>query len=112
MRSRMTKVGSGGDSTKLGRWTWVCIGGKNGIATVLVSVHRRCHNPDGLHTVWSQQARCFKENEDIKVPDVHAIFIRDLCKFLGDLCDKGNNSVLGMDANNDVQDGEVTKASK
>ena len=33
--------------------------------------------------------------------------IRD--KFLGDLCDKGNNVVLGMNVNNDVPDGDVTK---
>ena len=53
-RSRMTARGSGGDPTKLGRWTWVCIGGKDGIATVFVSAYRPCHNPDGLHTGWSQ----------------------------------------------------------
>ena len=41
---------------------------------------------------------------------MHALFIRDLSKFLGDLRDDGNNVVLGMDANDDVQDGAVTKA--
>ena len=44
------------------------------------------------------------------MPDLHALSIRDLCKFLGDLRDKGNNVVLGMDANDDVRDGEVMKA--
>ena len=102
MISRMTKGGSGGDPTKLRRWTWACIGGKDYIATVLVSTYRPCHNPVGLHTVWSRQARCFKENEDVKVPDAHALFIGDLCKFFEDLRDKANNVVLGIDANNDV----------
>ena len=86
------------------------IGGKDGIATVFVSVYRPRYNPDGLHTVWSQQARYFKENEDIKVPDVHTLFIRDLCKFLGELRDEGNTAVFGMDTNNDVQDCEVAMA--
>ena len=44
------------------------------------------------------------------MPDVHALFIRDLYKFFGELRDEGNNVVLGMDANDDVWDGEVTKA--
>ena len=67
----MTVGSSGGDLTKLGRWTWVYISGKDGIAIVFVLAYRLCHNPDGLHTVWSQQAHCFKEHEDIKVSDIH-----------------------------------------
>ena len=94
--------GSSGYPTKLGRLTWACISGKDGIAMVFISAYPPCYNPDKLHTVWSQQARYFKENGDIKMPDVHALFIRDLCKFLGDLCNKGNNVVLDMDINGDV----------
>ena len=52
--------------------------------------------------MWSQQARYSKEHEDIEMPDVHALFIRDLYKFFGELRDEGNNVVLGMDANDDV----------
>ena len=110
LRSRMTTGGSGGDPTKLGRRIWARIGGKDGIATVFVSEYRLFHNPDGLHMVWTQQARYFKEHADIKMPDIHVLFIRDLCKFLGNIRDEGNNVVLGMEANKDVRDGEVTKA--
>ena len=106
----MTKDKVGGDPTKLGRWTLTRIGGKDGITTVFVSAYSPCHNPDGLHTIWCQRARYFKEHEDILKLDVHALFIRDLCKFLGDLRDEGNNAVLGMDANDDVRNGKVTKA--
>ena len=60
--------------------------------------------------MWSQQTRYFKDHEDIQAPDVHALFIRDLCKFLGDLRDDDHNVVLEMDANDDVRDGKVTKA--
>ena len=83
-RERMTKGGWGIDPTKLGKWTLTRIGGKDGIATVSVSAYRAYHNRDSLHTVWRHQTRYFKENEDIREPDVHALFIRDLCKFLGD----------------------------
>ena len=102
MRARKEKDGVGSDPTKLGRWTWTKICGKGDITTVFVSAYRPCHNPDGLHTVWSQQARYFKDHEDIQDPDVQALFVRDLCKFLGDLRDDGHNVVLGMDANDDV----------
>ena len=82
MRSRKLQDGVGGDPTKLGRWTWTKINGKDGIISVFVSAYRLCHNPDKMQSVWSQQVRCFKDNVDICVPDVHALFIRDLCKFL------------------------------
>ena len=110
LKSRMTTSGSGGDPTKLGRWTWVRIGGKDGIATVFVSAYRPCKNTSGLHTVWSQQEQYFKEHEDIESPDVHALFICDLCKCLGELRDDGNHVVLGMDTNNNIRNGKVTKA--
>ena len=51
MRSRMIKGGVGGDPTKLGRWTWTSIGGKDGIATVFFSAYRPCHNPDCFDAV-------------------------------------------------------------
>lgn len=53
--------------------------------------------------MWSQQARYFKEEEeDIEVSDVRGLFIRDLCKFLGDLYNEGNHEILGMNVNDDV----------
>ena len=55
-----------------------------------------------MHTIGSQQARYFKENTDIREPDVHALFNKDLCKVQCDLCDEGTNVVLGMDTNDDV----------
>ena len=75
-----------------------------------MSAYQPCKNTSGLHIVWSQQERYFKENEDIQVPDVHALFIRDLCKFLGELQNNGNQVVLGMDAYDDIRNGAVTKA--
>ena len=94
--------GSSGYPTKLGRLTWACISGKDGIAMVFISAYPPCYNPDKLHTVWSQQARYFNNHEELEVPDVHILFIRDLYKFLGNFRDKGNTVVLGMDMNDDV----------
>ena len=77
---------------------------------MFVSAYNPCYSPKGLKTVWRQQARYFKREETIGNPDAQALFICDLVKFLGDLRDEGNNVVLGMDANDDVRDGELTKA--
>ena len=77
---------------------------------MFISLYRPCHSQKGLKTVWWQQARYFKREEDISNPDVHPLFTRDLVRFLGDHKDDRNNVVLGMDANNDIRDGESTKA--
>ena len=110
MRTRMVQNGWGSDPTKLGRWSRTKIGGKDGIATVFVSAYRPCQSTRGLQTVWRQQARYFRREEDEENPDVQALFTRDLVKFLGDLRNDGHNVVLGMDANDDVRDGKLTKA--
>ena len=89
---------------------WTKIGGKDGITTVFVSAYRPCQSTRGLQTVWRQQARYFRREEDEENPDVQALFTRDLVKSLGDIRDDGHNVVLGMDANNDVRDGKLTKA--
>ena len=44
----------------------------------------------------------------IEEPDVHALFLEDLCKTLSDFRDFGHHAVLGMDANHDVRDGVVS----
>ena len=98
----MVQNGWGSNQTKLGRWSWTKIGRKDGITTVFVSAYRPCHSTKGLKTVWRQQARYFKREEDDENPDVQALFTCDLVKFLGDLRDDGHNVILGMNANDDV----------
>ena len=45
----MKERGSAGDPTKLGRWTWVCIGGKDGTVTVFISAYFSCKSINGLN---------------------------------------------------------------
>ena len=108
VKSRMASKGAG--PTKLGRWTWVWIEGKVGKSTVFVSAYRPCKRKNGMDTVWNQHARYYQEERLIEEPDVHALFIADLCRALGNLRDFGHHAVLGMDANDDVRDGAVTAA--
>ena len=41
-------------------------------------------------------------------PDIHALFIVDLCRALGNISDFGHHVVLGMDTNDDARDGAGT----
>ena len=80
MKSCMTYTGS--DSTKLGRWIWVRMEDKAGEATVFITVHYPCKNMKGMFTMWNQYVHYFQREKDIEKPDIHALFIKDLCKEL------------------------------
>ena len=61
-----------------------------------------------MDTVWNQHVRYYQDERDIEEPDVHALFLVDLCKTLSDFCDFGDHVVLGMDTNDDVRNSEVS----
>ena len=63
-----------------------------------------------MDTVWNQHAQYYQNEREIEEPDVHALFLEDLCKTLAHFCDFGDHVVLCMDANDDVRDGEVSTA--
>ena len=58
--------------------------------------------------MWNQQVRYFQREHDIEVPNIHELFINDLCAALGSMRDERYHVVLGMDANDDVRDGTVS----
>ena len=63
-----------------------------------------------MDTVWNQHVCYYQKVREIEEPDVHALFLENLCKTLPDFCDFGHHVVLGMDANGDVRDGVVAVA--
>ena len=67
-------------------------------------------NNPGTDTVWNQHAHYYQDTREIEEPDVHALFLEDLCKTLSDFRDFGDHVVLGMDANDNVRNGEVLAA--
>ena len=58
--------------------------------------------------MWNQHIRYYQDERRIEEPDVHALFVANLCSTLSDLQDFGHYVVLGMDANDDVKDGAVS----
>ena len=63
-----------------------------------------------MSTGWNQQVRYFQREHDIEVPDIHELFITDLCAALGSMQDEGYHVILGIYANDDVRDGAVSAA--
>ena len=63
-----------------------------------------------MDTVWNQHVRYYQDEREIEEPDVHALFLVDLCKTISDFRDFGHHVVLGMDANDDVRDSAVLVA--
>jgi hypothetical protein len=106
LMARKSKHGS--DPTKLGRWTFVRVHGRRGEATVFVSAYRPCKNKTGPGLVWSEQDRYYQQ-EGKRNPDIHEEFITDLCYAIGRWKDEGYHVVLGMNANEDVRNGPVSK---
>ena len=60
--------------------------------------------------MWNQQVRYIQRERNIEEPDIHHICIIDLCKVPCDIRDDSFHMVLGMDANDDVQDGSISGA--
>ena len=63
-----------------------------------------------MDTVWNQHVRYYQDERGIEEQDIHALFLADLSKTLGDLQNFGHHVVLGMDANDDVRDSAMLAA--
>ena len=63
-----------------------------------------------MSTVWNQHVRYYQSERDIDEPDVHPLFIADLCTALGDLRYLGYHVVLCMNSNDNDQNGSVSAA--
>ena len=103
-------TGKGNDLINLRRWTLIHIGGKDDITTIFVLAYWPYRSVNGLNTLWNQHVHYFQQQQDFKKPDVHALFIRDLCKALDNMRNEQYNVVFSIDVNNNVRDEEVAKA--
>ena len=63
-----------------------------------------------MDTVWNQHVQYYQDEREIEEPDVHVLFLVDLCKTLADFREFGDHVILGMDANDDVRDGVMSAA--
>lgn len=103
-------MGSGWDTTGLGRWTWTRFWGWNGIITHVICACRQC-TPTGsnkVFSVYAQHQRYFNEQLEDICPQT--AFIRDLCAELDMWIEQGEQLIVALDANEDMQSSPVATA--
>jgi hypothetical protein len=90
------------DPTGLGRWVWTLFAGKNNSKLWIISGYRP--NPDSSNktgSVYSQHERYLWSIKDNRNP--HRAFVKDLQADLKKWSDKGNQFIIGLDANGNVR---------
>ena len=75
-----------------------------------ISAYRPYKNTKGISSVWNQQVRYFQKGVQSQDPKIHKNFDTQICLFIDNLHNKGHNVIIGMDANNDVRRGKITKS--
>ena len=95
----------GKDPTGLGRWTWYKISGRNEHHLRVISAYRPQKQGIGPTTIVQQQER-YLRSHDIQRTPVQQFDI-DILKFLRECLDKGEQVILGMDANEDITNGTI-----
>jgi hypothetical protein len=97
-------ITTGKDPTNLGRWSWIRIQGKEGQSVRIATAYRPCESP-GASTVFHQQARGLSKTDDHRNP--LDAFLQDLAQAIKVWKEAGDHIIIGMDANEDVRNGEV-----
>ena len=106
--TRAHQAAYGYDKTGLGRWIWNRLRGKDTTFITIVSAYRPCNNK-GISTVWSQQCRYFRDENQIKTPNPIEIFNNDLITELKKWILRGDNIIIGINMNDDVRKNNLTK---
>ena len=98
-------VNRGKDPSKLGRWTWIRTAGKEGHHVRYVSAYRPCES-GGAGSVFQQHVRGLGKENDFRHPRTAMLEYRALA-IITEWKLEGDHIILGMDANEDVREGEV-----
>ena len=97
---------TGVDSTGLGRWSWICVGG-GGKTTLVITAYQpvRPNKNKSGGTVWDQHVRYFEARGEVRNPRV--MFQSDLlCHLL--MCKESGYEILLLgDFNEDVYTGQL-----
>jgi hypothetical protein len=96
-------MGSGWDSTGLGQWAWTHFQRQNGIVTRVICAYRPCAlaGSDKVFSVYTQH-QCFLDEQLDDICPREA-FIWDLCTDLDAWIEQGEQLIVALDANKDLQ---------
>jgi exonuclease III len=100
-------MGSGGDQTGLGRWTWARTRGKGGMVLRVVSVYCPCKNKRGTIVVWAQHKIYLQERNDDREP--RNAFLEDLRKEIIQWIEEGDQVLVCGDLNHDIASGKIVE---
>jgi len=95
------------DPLKLDRWTSILLSGKKGHQTRIVSVHNPIGMSQGALSVNRQQTCRLRTIDDTRTP--RDALIEDLWKAVKQWIEDGEHLIIGMDTNEDVRTGKLTK---
>jgi exonuclease III len=93
-------MGTGGDPTGLGRWTWARIRGKGGITFRYASVYCPCENREGKIAVWTQHKPFLQSRNDDRDP--RKAFLEDLQDQVKQWIKEGDQVLVCGDFNHGV----------
>jgi hypothetical protein len=102
-------IGTGQDTSGLGRWAWVRLQGKAGRTICTITAYRPCKSVGGSGTVWEQHRRYFGHKYPNQIVNPRDRFLSDLKTKMNKWKASGDLLILGMDANEDVRDGDVSR---
>ena len=100
-------VGSGCDTTGLGRWSWISIRGARGGVTRVLTAYQPVRARKGHSTVYSQHRRYFRRIRREGCP--RDFFKRDLLHLLRQWRAQGDRLIVMMDGNENMNDGKLEK---
>ena len=100
----------GQDESGLGWWLWVLIQGKHKTLVRIVSAYRP-YNSDKVNSVMMQHYRHFKKedrrDEHRKIINPRTAFYKDIKAVIKIWKEEGNHIIIGIDANEDIRNGET-----
>ena len=98
----------GGDTTGLGRWSWLTLhGGSTTTRIISAYLPRKPNRLSRGRTVWEQHSRYFEAQGDMRSPST--IFIIDLLSLISKWTSAGNHIILAIDANQDIYSGRFAQ---
>ena len=100
--SRGHHISNGVDSSGLGRWMWICLEGRLNTLASYIAAYQPCRNEKDVVSTWNQHIRYFSD-KGIQSPNPRDIFDDNLIALLWIMLRNGDNVILGIDMNEDVQ---------
>ena len=98
-------VASGKDS-RMGRWAWVTLKGKQHIQTTIITGYRPCKNLKDENSTYNQQLRALTAQQIMVCP--RKLWLEDMKKLIQQKINDGHQIVLLADMNQDVRDACIT----